>query len=300
MLYNKFLAMKNSFKFQTAGLRHAGVHGFTLIELMVSVAIGLTLLVFISSLYFNSKASFRLNDDNARLQEDGNFALTVIGRNLVQAGYGAMVTATTTSFTGKKGITACDNGFKDPLAATPDLTCATTAGEPGFTVSYATEPYDAVNSAVSGAGTDCNGNNVGTAGIASNSFFVATKSGESSPSLFCNGNGSTTSQPILNNVDNMVLTYGVDTTGANSASRFLSTASAVAALPYNPANKQNWDQVVSVTVCLEIKSTNNVTTAAQTYVGCDPTTTITATDKKLHGTVTRTFTLRNRAAPTLS
>lgn len=273
-----------------------GISGFTLIELMVSIVIGMILIVFISSLYLNSKSSFRLNDDNARLQEDGNFALSLIGRNLMQAGYGAMRTVSTTSFTGK-GITACDNGFTDPLASTADFTCAGTAAEPAFSVSYSVDAYDSTNSPVSGIGTDCNGNNAG--GTAVNRFFIATKSGETSSSLFCNGNGSATSQPILNNVDHMVLTYGVDTTGAYAASQFLSAASSVAALPFNPANKGAWDQLVSVTVCLEVHSTNNVANGGQTYVNCAGTST-TASDNKLHATLTRTFTLRNRAAPSLT
>ncbi|WP_246541999.1 PilW family protein [Collimonas antrihumi] len=243
------------------------------------------------------------------MQEDGNFALTVIGRNLMQAGYGKMVTATTTNLKGLagrglavgQGLTACDNGFTDPLATAPDFTCATSGGQPGLTVAYAVDAYDATNSPTSGAGADCNGNDAG--GMVTNSFFIATKSGESSQSLFCSGNGSTTSQPILNNVDKMVVTYGVDTTGANAVTKFFSVngASSVAALPPNTGNnKKNWDQVVSVTICLELHSANSVTTnGAQTYLNCSATST-TATDKKLHAALTRTFTLRNRAAPTLA
>jgi type IV pilus assembly protein PilW len=288
--------MNNLLSPQAGASNRRGISGFTLVELMVSIVIGMVLIIFISSLYLNSKASFRLNDDNARLQEDGNYALTLIGRNLMQAGYGAMRTVSTTSFTGK-GLVACDNGFASPLAATPSFTCSGTAGEPGFTVSYSVDAYDSTNSPISGIGADCNGNNAG--GTAVNSFFIATKSGETSSSLFCNGNGSTVSQPILNNVDHMVLTYGVDTTGVYAASQFLSTASAVSALPLNAANKGGWNQLVSITVCLEVHSENIVTTAAQTYQNCAGAST-TATDKKLHATLTRTFTLRNRAAPSLT
>lgn len=288
--------MKNPISSQPGGVNRRGISGFTLIELMVSIVIGMILIVFISSMYLNSKSSFRLNDDNARLQEDGNYALSMIGRSLMQAGYGVMRTVTTTNFKGN-GFTACDNGFANPLASTPDFSCAGTAAEPGFTVSYSVDAYDSVNSPVSGIGTDCNGNNAN--GTAVNNFFIATKSGETSSSLFCAGVAGTVAQPILNNVDHMVLTYGVDTAGTYAASRFPLSASTVAALPSNPVNKTGWDQLVSVTVCLEVHSTNTVTNGAQTYVNCAGTSK-TASDNKLHAALTRTFTLRNRAAPSLT
>jgi len=72
--------------------------GFTLVELMVSVVISLVLVLFVSSLFISSKGSYRINDDNARLQEDGRYAMALIGRNLMQAGFGNPVTRTTTDF----------------------------------------------------------------------------------------------------------------------------------------------------------------------------------------------------------
>ncbi|WP_025916588.1 PilW family protein [Herminiimonas sp. CN] len=296
-------------KAQTLHIRPAIQQGFTLVELMVSVTISLVLVLFVSSLYISSKGSYRINDDSARLQEDGRYAMGLIGRNLMQAGFGNALTRTTTDFVGVdvdgnplQGLRGCDAGFVSPVAATPDFHCATAAGKPGLEVSYrVAELYDANT----GAGADCNGQSVDETppkpGIVSNRFFLYTKAGDSAPSLYCNGQGvgkvATVSQPVLSNVEDMVLTYGADTKGEFVTDKLNLNADGVNALP--TANyKTKWNQVTSVQVCLLISSTNNVTPQAQTYVDCNGVSQ-TATDRKLRMAMTRVFTLRNNAASNL-
>ncbi len=274
---------------------HPNQQGFTLVELMISLVIGLLIVLFMSSLYFNSKTSFNINDDNARLLEDGNYALNLMGRNFMQAGYGKVLTGTTIDFIGK-GLT----GYDDCTAAPTSTKFACVTGQPSFTISYQT---DDVYNQNTGAGADCSNQDVGatttTSAPVANSFFVAAKSGETSASLYCSGNAATsTPQPILNNVDKLVLIYGADIAGNYSAQQFYTTAAGITALPMNALNKANWDQVVSVTVCLEMHSTNNVVNGLTTYKNCGGTTT-TVTDKKMHISMTRIFTLRNRATPSL-
>ncbi|MDP5009001.1 MAG: PilW family protein [Glaciimonas sp.] len=290
-------------------------HGFTLVELMISVTIGLVLLLFMSSLYFNSKASTRINDDSAHLQEDGAYALNLIGRNVMQAGYGKMLSGTTIDFVGQ-GIT----GYDDCTAGGTSASYACVTSLPSFTISYQTD--DAFDSNT-GAGGDCTGATVGAvaasaataetstspevaavdavSAVVVNKFFVAKKKGESTASLYCAGNGtSSVAQPILSNVDNLVLTYGVDKNGVYAPAQFLTKASDVNALTMSGLNKDKWDQVITVSVCVEIHSANNVTGgSAKTYIKCDGKTG-TATDNKLHTSLTRVFTLRNRATPSLS
>ena len=90
---------------------------------MVSVTIGLIPLLFLSGLYFNSRDGSRPNDDNARIHEDGHYALSLIRRNLMQAGFDHMRTGNTTDFppqipnelTKLKGLTGCSYGFATPL-----------------------------------------------------------------------------------------------------------------------------------------------------------------------------------------
>lgn len=80
-----------------------GQLGFTLVELLVAMTLGLLVLLAISSIYIGSRATFRLQDDNARLQETGRYALEVMGRSIRQAGFWNMPihpVATATAFGG--------------------------------------------------------------------------------------------------------------------------------------------------------------------------------------------------------
>lgn len=285
--------------------------GFSLIELMISLAIGLVLMIFVTSLFFSSQFSARLNDDNARIQEDGYVAMNMIGRNLMQAGYGNMRTSTTTDFSGI-GFKACQQGFKMPLTA--DFQCNTHPQELEFIVSYMVETVHgrgwngAITNIWDQSSADCNGTPPGynalpepTSVAVINRYFTKTIDGETS--LFCQGNGKIinaqdAAQSMLGNIDKLMLTYGVDTNGIYAPSTFFNNANDVDALPISRSNKINWDQIISVKVCIALHSDNAVTSAPQTYRDCDNTTRI-APNKKLHTTLTRTFTLRNHAQPTL-
>jgi type IV pilus assembly protein PilW len=289
-----------------AGRRRQAMLGFTLVELMVSVAIGLILLLFLSSLYFNSRSSSRLNDDNARMQEDGRYAMGLIGRNLMQAGFGYMQTGNSTDFPpadlkslGLQGLMGCTDGFAEPMTAIPP-TCAA-AGSSAFMTSYTSEPYDASKSDISGAGTDCSGTpavgaTVDKGGIVINRFYVGPNK-----TLYCKGNAGAEPQPILSNVEKMLVTYGIDTESKYAPLLSTTDAAIAGADEYNGSNnKAGWDRVVTATVCLEIRSANKVVTtgAGQTYLKCDGSS-FTSHDGLLRTVMTRVFTLRNNATASL-
>jgi type IV pilus assembly protein PilW len=61
--------------------------GFTLIELMVSIVLGLAVLVGLSSVYIAAKQSYRFQDTAGRLQEDAVYALDTIAKDLRMAGF---------------------------------------------------------------------------------------------------------------------------------------------------------------------------------------------------------------------
>lgn len=67
--------------------RPATQGGFSLVELMVSILIGLILVGGAISLLVTSKQSYVVQEDMARLQENGRFALDMIGRDIRLAGY---------------------------------------------------------------------------------------------------------------------------------------------------------------------------------------------------------------------
>jgi type IV pilus assembly protein PilW len=67
-------------------LAHAQ-QGFTLVELMVAAVISLILLAGIIHVYTGSKATYRVEEGLSRVQENGRFALELMGRRIRMAGF---------------------------------------------------------------------------------------------------------------------------------------------------------------------------------------------------------------------
>jgi len=61
-------------------------HGFSLVELMVAITLGLLLTAGMVQLFSSSKITFQTNDGLARVQENGRFALELLKRELRTAG----------------------------------------------------------------------------------------------------------------------------------------------------------------------------------------------------------------------
>ena len=61
--------------------------GFTLVELMVALTIGLFVVAVMGTIYLGSKSTFLSQDSMARLQENGRFAIDTIGADLRMAGF---------------------------------------------------------------------------------------------------------------------------------------------------------------------------------------------------------------------
>lgn len=287
------------------------------------MAIASGVLLVSATLYLGSSASFRVSDDKRRLYQDGNYAMRLMERDLRQAGFGNLVSASTsagaagamgiTDFiladgTPAQGLRGCEHGFVKPLAPGKDFSCSANPGMAGFEVSYRLD--DHVDPA-SGAGVDCNGVGVDQSAvppghpaylqapsvrIARNLFFVATRAGGSVNSLYCQGNGNNSAQPILNNVEDMQLMYGVAALNDVSVSQFLN-ATQVASL--SDDQHQNWGRVVSVRLCLLLSGERSFSIEPQRYIDCSGSDRL-ASDRKLRAVFKQVVTVRNSAAASLA
>lgn len=65
--------------------------GFSLVELMVAITIGLIILAAISAVFVSSKRSYSTQDRLARLQENARFAMQFMTRDVRMAGYSGCV-----------------------------------------------------------------------------------------------------------------------------------------------------------------------------------------------------------------
>jgi type IV pilus assembly protein PilW len=70
--------------FRTRPRRRSG--GFTLVELLVAVVLGLFLLGGVVSIFVNSRQSFRVNENMARVQENVRFTFDTLMRDIREAG----------------------------------------------------------------------------------------------------------------------------------------------------------------------------------------------------------------------
>jgi type IV pilus assembly protein PilW len=68
-------------------LNSARIRGFSLVELMVALTIGLIILAAVSMLFVNSKKTYTTQDRLARLQENARFAMQFIIKDLRLTGY---------------------------------------------------------------------------------------------------------------------------------------------------------------------------------------------------------------------
>jgi type IV pilus assembly protein PilW len=74
--------------------------GLSLVELMVALALGVSLSLGVANLFLQSKTSFHQDEETAQLQDNGRWALRYLVRELSMSGfYGGMADATTVTST---------------------------------------------------------------------------------------------------------------------------------------------------------------------------------------------------------
>ena len=108
----------------------SGIRGFSLIELLVAMAVGVVLSFGAMNLFLFSKLSYLQDEEMARLQENGRYALRYLSRELAMAGYlgtllpGEIITASATG-------SACFNYFMDASIALEHVSDVTANGTGG-------------------------------------------------------------------------------------------------------------------------------------------------------------------------
>lgn len=237
--------------------------GFTLVELMIALTLSSIILLVIGTVFVSSRQVYRVQEDNARIQESGRFSLEIIGRSLKQAGYADIPFA----------------GFKVAFSGVP-ITGTDGAANSADTL---TVQYDGVID-----DTDCQGTRVNVVGnIIQNHFNVDAANAQ----LRCDGEiavapslpGAPPSGVVLvENIEDLQILYGIDIDGDQSANRYV-------------ASPSDWNQVVTARVCVLARSDNtNIVTAGNSYRNCNGVLVATPADRRLRRAFFATFNLRNR------
>lgn len=281
--------------------------GRTLLEVMIAMAIGLVILTALGVAYIGTTQTDRQITSVNRMSEDAAIAFKLMGDNLRTAGFspqrlleraGAPVVGGqpqpkfVSNLRGSAGIYGCDNGFESVSANFNDLQCSATGGSSAVAIRF--------EDAAAPAGTseypfDCAGNNVtiNEAPVAGDRNFAPVESrflvqgnGEQA-SLQCAGNGNSfIPSPLIQYVERLQLRYEI-AEGPNTF-RYV-TASYI----NDTATSANWADVVSVRVCLLMRSQNrDQSSSASSYTDCDGLT-ASSTDGYLRRVFTTTYALRN-------
>lgn len=215
--------------------------GLTLVEIMVALTLGMIVLLAIGSIYIGSRQTYRVQEDNARLQEAGRYALEVIGRSIRQAGSDTEMTFNPVAITVEcvpPACTAIDNN--GVVAATDTLRTQFYAGR------------EELNSGA-WITRDCTGGLVASGVVPPN--IVTNIFNLNGTDLRCTGSVGGT-QTLISDVEDFQVIYGIDTTGDQSADQYV-------------AAPGNWAQVVTTRVCVLVRSANNgLTVAPQRFLNC--------------------------------
>lgn len=225
----------------TAMRRHAG---FTMIELLVALAIGLVLTLVVAQLFLGSRRTFATTDDVSRMQETMRFARQILTRTVHQAGY-----------------RSSPNTKSDFIFAAPNLMIDGTQGAgaapDSITVRYQGNGAAGVND--DRIVVNCRGQRVLPGVMSENRFSIENVPKVDAgvtvqvPSLVCrtNTDGFAGQYVVVSDVDTMKILYGEDTNFDGSADRFVAKDSVV-----------NIDNVVALRIAMLFRSANIATTTA--------------------------------------
>lgn len=300
------------------------LRGYTLIELMISLLLGLMMISGFGSLFVQTQKNATTQRSLSYMMEDGRYILEVFGRELRRAGSlrskmsssggadvvfpaDASVLGSTMSFSAGDYISGEYNaaGF----GATADLP---------FNINRMTLRYQ-LNNNTELAVTDPNSTNSAcersillTAGedpstevhVVTLYFYVAVDS-TNTPVLYClakrqNFTAGTTvtssAEPLISNVQKLLITYGVDSDSvADDTANYYVAAGSVPATINDAVigTIPGWQRVVSAKLSVVLRSTDdNLTTAPVTYT-IDGTS-YTATDKRFYRVSSTTIAFRNK------
>ena len=291
--------------------RRLAAAGFTLIEMMVALAIGLAVVGALIAAYLASFASGRHTDAIVQITEDAALALNVMRQQVAQAGFsqphgagGAGLVLHTFP-----AIVGCEAaGFTDlnaNIMAANNCAPADTdpAAPDALEVAYegSVLPGKASNGILGGSGgtqpLDCLGNSFAKTHdeatgddywLNDSKFYVADGS------LYCHGPGNAAGAALVQNVETLQISYGMAAApaGAPGSAQIIYYGNAP------PPGSPLWANVVSVKLCVQVRSAAKVLDAKSAatlggWVDC-ASAQRSATDGYLRRTFTTTIVLQNK------
>ncbi len=211
--------------------------GLSLVELMIALVVGLLLLGGVIEIFVANKQTYRMAGASARIQENARFATEILGRYLRIAGYRSDPTV-------------------DFATAFAPVTYAGYSLSGGQIIAGG-EHEVVIRYQGDGTMKDCAGGNIPLGNAVVTRFYL------DSGDLKCSTDSGTQPQPLISDVQQMTIRYGVDTDGDDTANRY-----------DRAAGVTDWNQVVAVRVTLTLESAEDNTSVTGGRIQRDYTTTI--------------------------
>jgi type IV pilus assembly protein PilW len=202
--------------------------GLTLVELLVSMAISLVIVIVALTSLVAARRGFNALDATSQLRDNGRFASDVIQRIAVQAGFKELRYATQAATAAEVAANIYPSvyGFNNSIISASDpLNTATarTSGVTGYGSDILTLRYQALETypgsgVADGSMINCNGTTANVAPSAREeryaSIFHVAVGSDGEPSLMCTTVGPTGSsidtQPMIQGVEEFQVLYGID------------------------------------------------------------------------------------------
>lgn len=186
--------------------------GFNLIELMVSIALGLFLLAGVVGIVLTMRKSFSTQDGMTQTQESQRFMLSVLNTTIHNAGY----------FPDPLNITRL-SAFTVPAVANPDgttfkvgqfITGKTGTASDTITLRFMTASGDGI--------MNCNGdtNTSGAPAVYTNSFAV-NAAGQLTCAVTLNGGAPATPAVLVDHISSMRIMYAVESAEEGTVDSYL-------------------------------------------------------------------------------
>ncbi len=248
-------------------LRQGRCGGLTLIELMISMTLGLMVMAAATALLLSAKTGYLAQGDEGLIQDSGRYALEQIARAVRQAAYEnwdaaqapLLVDASTSP-----NISGRDAGrLKSTSAGIDPPLLKPVNGSDILAVRFF--------GAADGSMLNCAGFAVAApaAGASADdsrgwSIFYVAEDGHGVPQLYCKYQGKKAwqAQSIAEGVESFQVLYGLDSDGDGLANRFLAAtaldAMDAALVPANKNSKTAWKKVVAVKVALLLRGNHGV------------------------------------------
>jgi type IV pilus assembly protein PilW len=247
--------------------------GLTFVELMVAMTLGLILMLTVSQIFVNSKQTYRTQDDMSRMQESARYAQALLARTIRVAG-----------FHSNPGVRSIDVF----TASLPIITGTNDAGlNTSDTITLRFQGSGNGSGTPDGTVIDCLGNAIDSNVMVMNTFYIAAGTG-GEPALYCDNtdDGTVNGTELVTGVETMQVLYGEDTSGDQSADRFVAAGTAGLSM----------DRVVSVQIGFVFRTPNLVDTLtnSKTYALPGMAAFNPGSDRRMRRTFTTTVNLRNR------